>query len=392
MKRDAKKSCYICLLLNSLFNGLVFYAPIALLVRTRTGLSVSEFFYLQVILSTSIFMLEIPGGILADKIGYRKSIIISQSVLLVARIILANAGNFALFAIEAVLEGLSASLISGTTSAYIYTFYKGEEYALVSSRISSWGTIGFVFSTVLYAILLPIVDVIGLLNLTCITSLGAVISTLFLPNIEYSPTSKSTPIALCSTGKWLLPKNLSFFIVPLSALSIAGLIINFFYASKVNALGLRYEMLSFIILGYSAVELLAPVIIKRIRKPQYWQCIKLMSAAISICFFLLFWLKNLMCIPIMLILPLLSSVVFYLLDELINERLDALRLDDRRATVLSILNMGNNLLDILFLFTSALLSDDDSCIAFLFVAVYFSLLWIFVYGILRFREKLWGST
>lgn len=98
-----KRLCYICLLLNSLFNGLVFYAPVALLVRTRVGLSISDFFYLQVILSASILILEIPAGILSDKIGYKKTIIISQGVLLVARIILANARHFALFAVEAVL-------------------------------------------------------------------------------------------------------------------------------------------------------------------------------------------------------------------------------------------------------------------------------------------------
>lgn len=156
--------------LNSLFNGLVFYAPVALLVRTRTGLSISDFFYLQVILSASILLFEIPAGILADKIGYKRSIIISQSVLLAARIILSNARSFILFAIEAVLEGFSSSLISGTTSSYIYSFYKGEEYTFISSKISNWGTIGFVISTVFYAILLPIVDVTGLLFLSCITS------------------------------------------------------------------------------------------------------------------------------------------------------------------------------------------------------------------------------
>lgn len=373
-----KRLCYICLLLNSLFNGLVFYAPVALLVRTRVGLSISDFFYLQVILSASILILEIPAGILSDKIGYKKTIIISQGVLLVARIILANARHFALFAVEAVLEGFSASLLSGTTSSYIYSFYKGEEYPLISSKISNWGTIGFVISTVLYGILLPIIDVIGLLNLTCITSLGAIFSVLFLPAIECTPAPKSANTVPPSTIRKLFPANLFSFVVPLSAFSIAGLIINFFYTSKVEAVGLPYEMLSLIILGYSAVELLAPVIIKRIKKPMYWHCIAMVSVVISICFLLLFGLQNYVCIPIMLTLPLLSAVAYPLLEELVNERLDELGLDKHRATVLSILNMGNNLLDIVFLIVSALLSENDGCVAFLFVAIYFCVLAIFV--------------
>lgn len=384
MIRDPKKSCCICMQLNSLFNGLVFYAPVALLVRTRTGLSISDFFYLQVILSASILLFEIPAGILADKIGYKRSIIISQSVLLAARIILSNARSFILFAIEAVLEGFSSSLISGTTSSYIYSFYKGEEYTFISSKINNWGTIGFVFSTVFYAILLPIVDVTGLLILTCITSLCAVVSTLFLPDIE-TPTASKT----ISMG----PKDFSscrclpLFVVPLSALSIASLIINFFYANKINQIGLKYEVMSLIILGYSAVELLSPMIVKKIRKPQYWKCVILLSATISICFFLMFTSNNFVCIAIMLILPPLLSMVYYLLDELVNEKIDLLGLDNQRATVLSVLNMGNNLLDIVFLFSSALLSEDDSSNAFLFVAVYFSLSLLYVCGALRKKYK-----
>ena len=46
--------------------------------------------------------------------------------------------------------------------------------------------------------------------------------------------------------------------------------------------------------------------------------------------------------------------------------------------MLSILNMGNNLLDIVFLIVSALLSENDGCVAFLFVAIYFCVLAIFV--------------
>lgn len=35
----------------SFFNGLVFFSPVALLVRTETGISVNDFFVLQALLS-----------------------------------------------------------------------------------------------------------------------------------------------------------------------------------------------------------------------------------------------------------------------------------------------------------------------------------------------------
>ena len=56
----------------ALFGGLIFYAPVALLVRTRYGITYSQFFLLQAILSFSIFLFEIPCGFITDRIGYKK--------------------------------------------------------------------------------------------------------------------------------------------------------------------------------------------------------------------------------------------------------------------------------------------------------------------------------
>lgn len=56
-------------------NGLVFFAPVALLVRTLAGVSEHIFFLLQALLSGVIFLGEIPTGFITDKIGYRKSLI-----------------------------------------------------------------------------------------------------------------------------------------------------------------------------------------------------------------------------------------------------------------------------------------------------------------------------
>jgi len=63
--------CYdmICL-----FGGLVFFAPVALLVRTQAGVSESEFFLLQALLSCITALGEVPFGHITDKIGYKNLI------------------------------------------------------------------------------------------------------------------------------------------------------------------------------------------------------------------------------------------------------------------------------------------------------------------------------
>ena len=69
----------------SFFGGLVFFAPVALLVRTRAGIGDGQFFLLQVLLSAVVAVGELPTGYLTDRIGYRNSLLLSQLLLLLAR-------------------------------------------------------------------------------------------------------------------------------------------------------------------------------------------------------------------------------------------------------------------------------------------------------------------
>ena len=48
----------------SFFGGLVFFAPVALLVRTRAGIGDGQFFLLQVLLSAVVAVGELPTGYL----------------------------------------------------------------------------------------------------------------------------------------------------------------------------------------------------------------------------------------------------------------------------------------------------------------------------------------
>lgn len=110
----------------SFFGGLVFFAPVALLARTRAGISEGQFFLLQVLLSAVIALGELPTGHLTDRVGYRSSLILSRLLLLTARGTLLAAyllRSLPLFALEAVIEGVAACLASGTDSAYLYALW-----------------------------------------------------------------------------------------------------------------------------------------------------------------------------------------------------------------------------------------------------------------------------
>ena len=56
-------------------DGLVFFSPVSLLIRTKAGLSLEQFFVLQAFLSIMIFVFEIPTGKITDKVGYKKTLV-----------------------------------------------------------------------------------------------------------------------------------------------------------------------------------------------------------------------------------------------------------------------------------------------------------------------------
>ena len=97
-------------------NGLVFYAPVALLVRTYAGVTMAQFFVLQAVLSLTIFLFEIPTGMITDRVGYKNTMILAQATMFAAKILLFAAyirGSYMLFVVEAVVEGFAACFSPG---------------------------------------------------------------------------------------------------------------------------------------------------------------------------------------------------------------------------------------------------------------------------------------
>lgn len=252
--------------------GLVFYAPVSLLVRTRAGLTVSQFFLLQGLLSAVAFLGEVPAGILTDRIGCKRTLVLSNGVILLARITLL-AGFLlkwpGLFALEAVLEGFCVCFTSGTTDAYLYEVFGEERYIAKAAQSGNWGTAGFLLSTGAYALLYGLFGIPGLLAASAVSAAGGLVFALGLtPERRHSrPASPklSEMVQLVKQGK--------IFVILGSVFSLAGLLVNFFYAEKLLACGLDAEWMSPIILGYSLVGMLAKGILDALRnvpKAGWW--------------------------------------------------------------------------------------------------------------------------
>ena len=358
-------------------NGLVFFAPVALLVRTQAGVSEHVFFLLQALLSGVIFLGEIPTGFITDKIGYRKSLILAQVLLLGARSLLLAAfvsRSLVLFVVEAVVEGIAACFTSGTGSAYLYALYGENGYLAKTAHAGNFGTAGFIISTVAYAGIYKISGMEGLLITTVVMDIIAVVCSFFLR----SESSKAVIADRKEVQILAIFKNKKafLFVISLAIFSIAWLLINFFYVEKLENCGLPVEWMSLIILSYSAVQMLAEPILGKLSDGKNGKSsrekLPAVTAVTAGVAFLLFGVIKFRAavLLLMLILPLLLNLPEYLLMDLENQFVDETECGSQRAATLSVLNMGVNLVEILTLSASAFLTKIGIQWCFVFVGCF----------------------
>ena len=358
-------------------NGLVFFAPVALLVRTQAGVSEHVFFLLQALLSGVIFLGEIPTGFITDKIGYRKSLILAQVLLLGARSLLLAAfvsRSLVLFVVEAVVEGIAACFTSGTGSAYLYALYGENGYLAKTAHAGNFGTAGFIISTVAYAGIYKISGMEGLLITTVVMDVIAVVCSFYLRS-ESSKTiiADRKEVQILAVFK---NKKAFLFVISLAIFSIAWLLINFFYVVKLENCGLPVECMSLIILSYSAVQMLAEPILGKLSDGKNGKSsrekLPAVTATTAGVAFLLFGVVKFRAavLLLMLILPLLLNLPEYLLMNLENQFVDEAECGSQRAATLSVLNMGVNLVEILTLSASAFLTKIGIQWCFVFVGCF----------------------
>lgn len=123
-----------------------YFIPIMILFLQFNKLSYTEIFVLYTIESLVVFLLEVPSGVLADRLGKRFILILSRIFLLPAYIIFAFADNFILFLPGMVFLALNKAFKSGTHKAYIYDYLEQKRPEIPPSEIFGkakfWGRMG----------------------------------------------------------------------------------------------------------------------------------------------------------------------------------------------------------------------------------------------------------
>lgn len=374
------KDKLFCLKGYYFFSSLVFYAPVALLIRISRGVSISEFFILQAILSFGIFIFEIPFGMITDKIGYKNSIIISHFSMLLARIILLFSFSFEFFVLESILEAVGFAFASGTIIGYEYEIIGEENFAVESSILGNYSTVGFIVSTISFYFMNKYFGQNFLIIFTIISTFISFLFTLFLEK-EKSFEKDDTKLNF----KSILNKYLIIFMVFNGMISITFILINFFYVVILQNINLSENYMTFVILLYSVIGLLSPKIIKMFGEVKLKRNLFIFLTMSSVLLMSLILIKNIFVILPMIFLPMLIGIVETYFSKVENRYVDSLN-DKNRATILSTFSMGANVVDFGFLFFSAKLAENSLNYSFVFVSILLLIFGLF-FAVTKFIEE-----
>ncbi len=137
----------------ALLQGMVFYGPIATLYRQAQGVSLFQITLIESISLALLIVLEIPWGYVADRIGYKKTLVICNALFFVSKIVFWQAKGFGGFLAERLMLSVVLSGLSGCDSAYLYLSAGEKDSHRVFSVYSAMGTAGLVVASVVYSAL-----------------------------------------------------------------------------------------------------------------------------------------------------------------------------------------------------------------------------------------------
>ena len=124
---------------------------LALLLLAR-GLTLVQISLIESIMIFTIFLMEVPTGILADRVGRKWSIFASTLLLMSGEVIFIFARSFEWYIFIALLTGTGFAFASGAVEALVYDSLppKNREDAMkrAMGRVNSWGQIAFVIAPI----------------------------------------------------------------------------------------------------------------------------------------------------------------------------------------------------------------------------------------------------
>ena len=371
----------ILLWLISFLQGTVFYASASTIYRLSRGLTMGQFGFISGILSISILILEVPSGILSDRIGHKKTILISTCILAIAKTIFYLADSFSLFLIEAVLEAVSAAGMSGTFSALMYES-AGENKEKAFGVSAACGSAGLLTAALCFTLFFS-ENLNGAASATAVTHVIAFVIAVFLDDAKTEEDTKKNESVKELFSEILHHKSILLFIAG-TALFMEPIhtVVTFYNQLQYERAGIPMKWFGILYCLMTVLSLSSAMLDRMIEhtgRKKLFTILFVIGISIPL---LLITTDNVIPSIILLALLALSESLFAPLYDLTAN--DAVSTSSR-ASMLSIFSLFANILYALTDFTMGLAADVSLSAAYALTAVFALTGMILVY--LYFRQN-----
>lgn len=146
-----KRNIYLMYAIACL-QGMVFYGPIATLYRQAAGVNIFQITLIESIALALMVLLELPWGIVADKIGYRRTMIFCCGLYFVSKLVFWRADGFAGFLLERILLSVVCAGLSGVDTSVLYLSCEPGESQRVFGVYQNLGMAGLLAAAAVYSL------------------------------------------------------------------------------------------------------------------------------------------------------------------------------------------------------------------------------------------------
>ena len=136
----------------ALLQGMVFYGPVATLYRRAAGVSLGQIALMESVSLALAMALELPWGVLADRIGYRRTLVLCSVLYFVSKLIFWQARGFGGFLLERVLLSVVLAGLSGVDTGFLYLSCPPEKAQRVFGVYNNMTTAGLLLASGVYTL------------------------------------------------------------------------------------------------------------------------------------------------------------------------------------------------------------------------------------------------
>ena len=225
------------------FSRFLVLMPVLIPFLEDRGLSLAQVFSLTGVYSISCAIFELPTGLIADKWGKKRSLLIGASLFLLAQIGYLRFDQYWPLFMVNVFLGIAASFFSGTDSALLHHYLKGQnrlsEFNKFEGRFYAVSTYSEAAAGLLAGVLASIALYFN--SLAQIVAAGiALILLFFLPKDHSTNSSKKEHVSLIKSSKDCLKNNkgLQYFLLLSCLLGTATLALTWFSQAYLKLLSI----------------------------------------------------------------------------------------------------------------------------------------------------------